>query len=105
MDGIELAEAQHNPRQLAPQDEMKSANATEKEDLIQNPQFERAKKMAEQIGESYLLGGFLSLLTAWALYQGDLKFAATTKEADLGNEPLLDFLFFSFSVFIVSLYF
>lgn len=56
----------------------------------------RAKAAAESFGESYVVAAIMSLFTIWALYQDDIKNAATTKEADTAFEVIISILFFTF---------
>jgi hypothetical protein len=82
-EGIQLMEknqAQHNlPPAPAPEPQEKKVEQPVK------TFHSKAQDFAEKIGESYFLAALMSIFTVWALYQGDIKFAATTKEADLGD--------------------
>ena len=42
--------------------------------------------------------GFMGLLTIWTLYQGDIRLAATHKDADLAFEVIISICFFLFSI-------
>jgi hypothetical protein len=66
----------------------------------------RARKVAEQFGESYFFTGMMTLFTFWALFQGDIKFAATEKSADDAFEVIISILFFAFlfEIFLQSFY-
>ena len=56
----------------------------------------RAKAAVEAFAESMYFSGFMSVLTIWALYQGDIRVAATGKEADLGFQVVISMAFFLF---------
>lgn len=56
----------------------------------------RARAAAEKFGESTGFVAIMTLFTFWALYQDDIKNAATTKEADSAFEVIISILFFAF---------
>lgn len=56
----------------------------------------RAKATVEYFAESTPFVMLMSVLTIWALYNSDIKFAATTKEADLAFEVIISIAFFLF---------
>lgn len=67
----------------------------------QSDQLQRAKKAAMDFCESNGFVAFMTVLTVWALYQGDLRSALTTKEADPAFEGIVAFLFFIFALEIL----
>ena len=63
---------------------------------VQSQEMLRAKATVEYIAESSYVVALMSILTIWALYNSDIKFAATTKEADLAFEVIISIAFFLF---------
>ena len=56
----------------------------------------RAKVAIENFAESPFFVSLMAVLTIWALYNSDIKFAATDKEADLAFEVIISIAFFLF---------
>eukprot|EP01040_Poterioochromonas_malhamensis_P015105 gene15105-16847_t len=56
------------------------------------------KKSVEEFCEGSFWMAFMGLLTIWTLYQGDIRDAATGKEADLAFEVIISICFFLFSI-------
>lgn len=90
------------------EDEKKVAtkDATKDAKTLQEQRLLRAKAAVEMIGESYFFTILMSILTIWALYNSDIKFAATQKEADLAFEVIITIAFFLFilEIFMLSFY-
>jgi hypothetical protein len=63
---------------------------------VQSQQMLRAKATVERIAESTVVTALMSLLTIWALYNSDIKYAATEKEADTAFEVIISIAFFLF---------
>ena len=80
----------------APSPAQKSKNATIADNTKQSQDMLRAKAAVEAFAESMYFSGFMSVLTIWALYQGDIRVAATGKEADLGFQIVISMAFFLF---------
>lgn len=56
----------------------------------------RAKAAVESVCESPYFAALMAVLTIWALYNSDIKYAATDKEADLAFEVIISIAFFLF---------
>jgi hypothetical protein len=65
-------------------------------------QLSRAKATVQYFAESTWFTILMSVLTIWALYNSDIKFAATGKEADPAFEIIITIAFFLFIVEIVA---
>lgn len=63
---------------------------------IRAQQMLRAKATVEYFAESSFFTGLMSVLTIWALYNSDIKFAATEKDADTAFEVIITIAFFLF---------
>jgi len=61
-----------------------------------NQNWLRAKAAIENFAESPFFVSLMAVLTVWALYNNDIKFAATDKEADLAFEVIISIAFFLF---------
>ena len=68
---------------------------------VQAQRLLRAKATVESFAESTLFTILMSVLTIWALYNSDIKFAATAKEADQAFEIIITIAFFLFILEIV----
>ena len=55
-----------------------------------------AKAAVENFAESPFFVSLMAVLTIWSLYNNDIKFAATSKEADLAFEVIISIAFFLF---------
>lgn len=63
---------------------------------VQAQRLLRAKATVESFAESTFFTILMSVLTIWALYNSDIKFAATAKEADQAFEIIITIAFFLF---------
>ena len=61
----------------------------------------RAKKTIEAFCESVPSTIFMTVITFWALYQSDIRLAATHKDADYGFMVVISIIFFVFLIEIL----
>lgn len=89
-----------NPRsslvEESPKEEEEAALALEPKGHL-----ETLRLKIEEICESTTSIYLMSLLTLWTLYQGDIRLAATSKEADFPFEVIISVCFFLFSIEII----
>ena len=62
----------------------------------------RAKATVERYAESYFFVGLMAIFTLWALYNDDIRLAATGKDADLAFEVVITIGFFLFLAEIMA---
>ena len=74
----------------------KHKEGTPNKDAERSKEFLRFKASVEYFAEHPVFTGLMAVLTIWALYNSDIQFAATDKEADTAFEVIISIAFFLF---------
>lgn len=79
-----------------------SSNATASSAPSNSKMVDKFRKTVEKVCESQVVSLTMGLLTIWTLYQGDIRDAATYKNADIVFEVIISICFFLFSLEIIG---
>eukprot|EP01040_Poterioochromonas_malhamensis_P011691 gene11691-12756_t len=68
----------------------------------ENARIPELKKVLKTIIESNAWSAMMAIVTIWTLFQTDIKYSSTTKDADLGFEVVISIFFFLFIIEIIA---
>ncbi len=68
----------------------------------ENARLTELKKVLKTVIESNAWSAMMAVVTIWTLFQTDIKYSSTTKDADLGFEVVISIFFFLFIIEIIA---